>query len=418
MKISELNSRSVCLLGYGREGRASYQAIRQHAPRARLTIADGNPNLPTRPDCPFITGPDYLERLSDFDLIVKSPGIPWHPPADLADRVITATQLFFDSLPDSALTIGVTGTKGKSTTSHLIYEALSSARDRRVILAGNIGEPMLAHLDDAAGTTFVLELSSYQLESLQRSPHIAVVTSFFPDHLDYHRTMAAYREAKSHIAAFQRPGDVVFYNAAYSDCAAIAHPGAGRKVPFTAEDYPGHDVAPGLGERSNLAAAYLVALECGIAPAAARQAIEHSKGLPHRQQSLGRFHGVRWIDDSAATTPESTVSALHALGSEVDVLITGGLDRGYDYAAVGEAIDALQIPHIVALPDTAAKLTAAIHGRTHVHEASTMAAAVATAKRNTRPGRVVLLSSGAPSYNQYRNYYERGDDFLRAIKSA
>jgi UDP-N-acetylmuramoylalanine-D-glutamate ligase len=417
MTITDLQGASVCLLGYGREGQASYRAIKQFAPQARITIADANPHLPHRPNCPFITGPDYLDRLEGFDVIIKSPGIHWNPAPALSARVTSATAVFFASLPATAVTIGVTGTKGKSTTSHLIYEALSAPRDRRVVLAGNIGEPMLAHLSEAEDTTFVLELSSYQLDTLDRSPHIAVVTSFFPDHLDYHGTMDAYREAKSHIARFQGPDDVVFYNRDYPECAEIAKPGAGRKVPFSASDFPGHSAELGQGTSSNLAAAYLVALECGVQPAVARHAVEQAKGLPHRQQLVGTYHGIRWVDDSAATTPESTISALEALGPEVDTLIAGGLDRGYDYAALGQLIEKLAIPHVVVMPDTGPKLAAAIHGDTTVHSAKTMAAAVTLAKQNTRRGRVCLLSSGAPSYNLYGNYYERGDDFLRLVKA-
>src|ERR1700683_1075321 len=174
MTITELDGKHVCILGFGREGRATLEALRQYAPHARITIADINSGIRPVSGAGLITGPDYLERLGDFDVIIKTPGLPWRPPDALAARLTSATELFLNSLPQAVTVIGVTGTKGKSTTAHLIHTALT-AGGKRSILAGNIGEPMLTHLSDATpGTIFVLELSSYQLETLRISPPIGV----------------------------------------------------------------------------------------------------------------------------------------------------------------------------------------------------------------------------------------------------
>ena len=418
MNIHELNGQNVCILGYGREGQASHQALREYAPDANIVVADANPDTQPKHGAELITGPNYLDKLDRFDAIIKSPGIKWRPSGPAA--ATSGTQLFLDSLPAGATVIGVTGTKGKSTTSYLVYRALEAA-GKDVHLAGNIGEPMLNALPLAKpGSYFVLELSSYQLETLRTSPHIAVVTSFFPDHTDYHGSLAAYLEAKSHITKFQQSSDVVFYNSEYPECQQIAAAGPGRQVAFTAASAPA--ALRGLPNPSNLAAAVLVARECGVPEAAAIAALEHAGTLPHRQQSLGLIAGIEWVDDSAATTPQSTVAALQALGDRVDTIIVGGLDRDYDFTELGRALAASLIRHVILFPHTGAKIKHATergaghHQPKDYFETASMPAAVAYAAECTAPGRICLLASGSPSYNQFKNYYERGDAFQSAVR--
>ncbi|HEY2004657.1 MAG TPA: UDP-N-acetylmuramoyl-L-alanine--D-glutamate ligase [Candidatus Saccharimonadia bacterium] len=420
MNIRELNGRNVCILGYGREGQASHRALLRYAPDATVTVADANPATHPEPATELITGPDYLDKLGAFDAIIKTPGLKWHPSGPVAAKLTSGTQLFLDSLPAGTTVIGVTGTKGKSTTSHLIYRALEAA-GKDVHLAGNIGEPMLNTLSLARpGSYFVLELSSYQLETLRTSPHIAVVTSFFPDHTDYHGSLAAYLEAKSHIAKFQQPADIVFYNAQYPECQQIAAASAGRQVAFTATDAP--SALRHLPNPSNVAAAFLVARECGVPAATATLALEQAGTLPHRQQSLGLIAGIEWIDDSAATTPQSAVAAVHTFGDRIDTIIVGGLDRGYDFAELGQTIAGSSVRHVILFPDTGAKIRQAIehasgHPAAQFFETSSLPEAVTYAAKHTAPGRICLLASGSPSYNQFKNYYDRGDAFQQAIKN-
>jgi UDP-N-acetylmuramoyl-L-alanine---L-glutamate ligase len=423
MKLSKLDGHNICILGFGREGRATYAALKAHAPRARITIADADPNLPARPDCSLMLGPGYLRDLGSFDVVIKTPGIKWRPQSGSRSQLTSATELFLDSLPTKTTVIGVTGTKGKSTTAHLISQTLK-AGGRHAILAGNIGDPMLGYLDEATDSTiFVLELSSYQLEDLHTSPHIAVVTSFFPDHIDYHGTMEEYLGAKKHITKYQTARDIVFYNPDYPECREIAELSPGRHLPFTAEQFPGQVGDYRHGSASNLAAAYLVAIHCGVTPQTAVRALENAEGLPHRQQSLGTHHGIVWINDSAATTPQSTLLALDRLEDKVDTIIVGGLNRDYDFGSLGERLARSDISNIVLFPDTGKLIRAAIEavpglpGKRYI-ETSSMSEAVAFARKHTRPGRVCLLSSAAPSYNLYKNYPQRGDDFRQAVLAA
>jgi UDP-N-acetylmuramoylalanine--D-glutamate ligase len=425
MTISDLNDKSVCILGYGREGRATYLALQQYAPKARITIADTSSTLASLPNVPFITGPDYLARLGDFDVIVKTPGIPWRPKADILSRLTSATELFLSSLGPGVKTIGITGTKGKSTTASLIYQVLHAA-GRQVILAGNIGEPMLGHLKDAAsGTIFVLELSSYQLETLKVSPETAVITSFFPDHLDYHGSMQEYFEAKSHIARYQHAGDVVFFNGTSSDCQKLASLSPGEQIPFSPEDFPGHPapIFDSPAGRSNLAAAFMVATRYGVPKADAVKTLETAQALPHRLQTLGTHHQIVWIDDSAATTPESTVTALDATKGHIDTILVGGLDRGYDFTELGHRLANSSVTNIVMFPDTGARIRESIEAAGPVipktyYDAASMEEAVAFAIKSTKPGHICLLSSGSPSYNMFTNYFERGEAFQSAILRA
>lgn len=421
MKISELNHKSICILGYGIEGKSAFQALRKHAPEARITIADGSAAVAAEAGIPLITGPDYLEKLAGFDIIIKSPGIAWHPASTLAAKLTSATQIFLDSIPATTRTIGVTGTKGKSTTTNLIYQALK-AGNKQVLLAGNIGVPMLDLLDEATPeSTFVLELSSYQLETLHTSPHIAVVTSFFPDHLDYHQGLKPYLEAKKNIARFQTTNDTIFYNPDYPECRQIANLSPGTRIPFVATDFPGDDTSlKGIGNRSNLAAAYKVARHCGVSADTVLHALSHATGLPHRQESLGVIGGIEWIDDSAASTPQSTLAAIATFGPKLDTIIVGGLDRGYDFTSLGQALAASIISNVVLFPDTGAKIRAAIEAASPktpktYFETSDMTAAVAFCRTHTATGKAALLSSGSPSYNLFKNYPARGQAFRKAI---
>ncbi|TSC58286.1 MAG: UDP-N-acetylmuramoylalanine--D-glutamate ligase [Candidatus Peregrinibacteria bacterium Greene0416_19] len=367
MKITDLNGKKVCILGFGKEGRAMLRILKKHAPDADITIADANPIERKMKNEKLITGPDYLKDLDQFDIIIKSPGVPPHPElAALGATLTSGTQIFLDTIADSgAMVIGVTGSKGKSTTSTLIYEELKAAgRDAHLI--GNIGKPAIEYIDLAkSGTVFVMEMSSYQLMDLTHSPQIAVVTSFFPEHLDYHGSLEAYLEAKKHIARFQHKDDVMFYNGMSEGARAIASESAGESIPFTTEDAPlplSETKLLGLHNLSNIAAAFKVAIHLGIPQETCVQVFRRFEGLPHRLQSLGIHHGIEWVDDAISTTPESTIAALDALGDRVTTIILGGQDRGNDFAKLGERIVDSEVRTVMLFPGSGGRIRAAIEG--------------------------------------------------------
>jgi len=425
VKITELNGKNVCFIGYAREGLAMQQALATYAPDAKLTFADVNPDAKIVGASAQL-GPDYLKNLDRFDVVIRSMGVPEKPEfAALSEKLTNSTLIFFDTIAGLGVrTIGVTGTKGKSTTANLIYRALKAANNR-TFLMGNIGVPMINYIAEAKpGTTFVIELSSYMLEYLRRSPHIAVVTSFFLEHLDRHGSAAHYWEAKKNIAAHQQPDDAVFYCADYPECRKIAEASAGKKFAFSAADFPlpvGQTKLKGQHNRSNLAAALKIAEYCGVDREAAIETLKNTDGLPYRLRSLGIKNGIEWVEDSLATAPEATVFALEALGRSVDTLITGGMDRGgYDFTTLGKKIVELGVRNVVLFPDTGAQIKMAIEAANPAEpinylETTSMQEAVQFAREASKKGATCLLSSASPSYNLFKDHEDKAAQFIAAI---
>lgn len=435
MKIQDLAGKTICILGYGREGRAMVTALETYAPGCEITIADENEKLEIPATHWKQTGTGWLENLHKFDVIIKSPGIPPNEKLKAeSSKLTSATQIFFDTIADTGATvIGVTGSKGKSTTSSLLYsllEARNSKHEIRNYLIGNIGEPAIAHIADAKpGVTFVMELSSYQLMDLKTSPHIAVITSFFPEHLNYHGSLEAYLDAKKNITRFQKDGDLVFFSTSSNGTADIAKEGDGIKIPFSAADAPvsiSETQLIGDHNLSNIAGAYAVATRLGIPEKTAIDVIKTFKGLPHRLQSLGIHHGQEWIDDAISTTPESTIAALDALDNRVEVLILGGQDRGNDFSGLGERIKASSVSTVILFPGSGPRIKQAIKdagAAVEFFEASGMQEAVLIAKKTTG-GRtplghpIVLLSTASPSYGMFKNFEEKGTIFAHCVQMA
>ncbi len=433
MRIADLNGKKILMLGYGREGKAMEQAIKKHKVTCSFTVSEKYPDLQ-------VMGMDifgiyagqrkYLDPLSSFDVIIKSPGIPPNEELEsLGAKVTSSTQIFLDSIQNTGATvIGVTGSKGKSTTSTLIYEILK-AGDKDVSLVGNIGEPAISHMDEAKpGKFFVMEMSSYQLMNLQTSPHIAVITSFFPEHLDYHGSLENYKNAKKNIAKYLEPQDAIFFNENSEGAIEIAQESKGERIPFSADDCPipiAETKLLGNHNRSNIAAAYAVGEHCGVSADVMQTVIRNFQGLPHRLQSLGMHHGIEWIDDAISTTPESTIAALDALGDRVATIILGGQDRGNDFTQLAQRIKQSSVKIVILFPGTGPRIQEALtqaNVAATIKDAQSMEDAVNIARKQTstqKPGNqqppIVLLSTASPSYNMFKNFEEKGERFRECI---
>ncbi|MFA5273134.1 MAG: UDP-N-acetylmuramoyl-L-alanine--D-glutamate ligase [Candidatus Peribacter sp.] len=440
MCIKDLKGKNICILGFGKEGRAMLAALEEHAPGCEITVADKDATmtLPVGSTHWLQVGEGWLKNLDKFDLLIKSPGIPPLPELKAHNAKLTSpTQIFFDSIAASGATIiGVTGSKGKSTTASLIHAILQTA-GKKSVLVGNIGEPAIAHIGDAAAdTVFVMELSSYQLMDLTVSPPIAVVTAFFPEHLDYHGSVEAYKEAKKHIARFQTKADKIFFAADSAGALEIAQESKGNRIPFSSADTPvaiEETQLIGLHNASNSAAAFLVSRELGVSRDVAITAIRSFTPLPHRLQSLGVHHGIEWVDDSISTTPESAIAALDALGDRVATIILGGQDRGYDFTPLAERLKKSNVQTVILLPESGTRIKEALEKteiQAQVFDINTMEEVVALAKKQTlrptpyalRPTPyplppIALLSPASPSYGMYKNFEERGDRFRECILS-
>lgn len=420
MRIQDLDNKTICIIGYAREGRAMHEVLKKYAPSANITVADLNESLQTEAT-QLQLGAGYLKNLERFDVIIRSSGVKDTPELqNVQNKTTDMTRIFFDSLQGTGVrTIGVTGSKGKSTTTTLIYETLK-AYDPRVILMGNIGIPMIAFLADAKpGATFVIELSSYMLEHVRISPNIAVVTSFFPEHLDRHGSVEAYWAAKKNIALYQKPTDAVFYNANYPQCKEIADASPGERIGFSSSDFPlkiSDTKFKGEHNRSNLAAALKVATYLGVPKEKALAVLKNVDPLPHRLQNVGQHAGVTWVNDSFATAPEATIAALEALKGDVDTLLVGGFDRGVDFTGLAEYLTASSVQNIVVFPDTGLKIRRLMPNTNKTFfETSRMNEAVQWAAKHTAKGKIVLLSPASPSFNLFKDFVVRGEAFIAAV---
>lgn len=404
MKLSELKTHNrILILGYGVEGKAIKEFLESVHPSATIGIGDKS------------IDENYLNRQKDYDLVIKSPGIPKEM---VTIPYTTATNIFFANI--KSMIIGVTGTKGKSTTVSLIGDILR-AGGKKVHIAGNIGRPLILYLlrkipeDDL----FVVELSSYQLDDIQHSPHIAVFLNIFPDHMHYHGSSEKYFEAKSHIVSYSTERDYFIYNPDYPKIASIQT--KAHKIPIIDSLPFDRDKLKLLGSHNidNVCAALTVSQLFKINQETAEAAVSDFRPLPHRLDVIGVFRDITFIDDGAATTPESTIQSLSAV-SGIDTLFVGGQDRGYDFTKLCHKISELKIPNIVAFPDTGEKIVAGLdkHNYTpHVFRTSEMGSAVKFAFSATQKGKACLLSSASPSYSLWESFTDKGNQFREAIES-
>lgn len=429
----------VCLLGYGREGQSSHRFLKRFARDVRVSIADAAAECrPLFETERLICGEDYLSSLSEFDVIIKSPGVPLRLLPELPPhvRLTSQTEIFLEHFV--GFTVGITGTYGKSTTTSLIFELLKTGR-RPVHLTGNIGIPPLDVLAVASPDSIaVFEMSSHQLQHGAVSPDLAIALNIFPEHLDYYQTFESYRRAKQNIAAGPRC-KVFLYNAALPELRTWAHARAEVRT-FAAgqleADYtvsadqffvcgrPALSLSPdralrGAHNDSNLAAALAAAAELDLEREALAKAAAAFKPLPHRIEFVAEVEGRKFYDDSASTAPEATLAAIRAL-APIDVLIVGGLDRAIPLEDFADALADAPVRTLIGLPDTGTQVLEIIRRKStcalNLINTTSLEQAVHEAFGRTRNGAVCLFSPGAASYNAFNNFVERGKAFCSLVE--
>lgn len=428
MKLTDLKNESILILGLGREGFSILNFLSSFFPNKKFGLADVRKkiDLPNSVDKTFF-GDKYLESLEKYDVIVKSPGIPFLPEIKKAKKrgkiITSATQIFFDECRGKI--IGITGTKGKSTTSSLIYEVLK-AGGLDVYLMGNIGIPPLEFLEKGnKDSIFVYELSSFQLKELNNSPQIAVITNLYPEHLDHHGNFKNYKNAKANIVRFQKKADFLIYNSDNKDVEEIAKLSkAKNKFSFSSKQKINEvfDTSHLLGKFNldNIAPAIIVGKKIfNIPDEKIRGAIKNFKPLPHRLEFVGEFKGIKFYNDSLSTIPQATLAALNALGKDVETLIAGGFDRGVDYSILGPAITKSKIKTLILFPTTGEKIWDAVCKvgpcEAKKFEVDKMKDAVDLAFKNTDKGKIVLLSPASTSFNLFKDYEDRGNQFKEYV---
>ncbi|KKU72946.1 MAG: UDP-N-acetylmuramoylalanine-D-glutamate ligase [Candidatus Amesbacteria bacterium GW2011_GWB1_47_26] len=314
--------------------------------------------------------------------------------------------------------IGVTGTKGKGTTATLIYEILKAA-GKKVFFGGNIGKGIFEHLDEMdKDSLVVLELSSFQLIDLHKSPHVAVMLMMTSEHQDWHKSPDEYVEAKSKITQFQMPNDFVVYNQDYPNSVKIGMQGKGQKIAVSGNDWKGEMRLRGGHNRENVAAAAAVAKIFGIQYSVFGEVIKNFKGLEHRLEEAATVDGVTYFDDSFSTTPETTIAAIKAF-TEPLILIAGGSEKGSDFTELGKVIsEAKNIKAVILIGLMAERIKEKISNEEIkiLRGAKNMAEILEQVKSVAESGDVVVLSPAAASFDMFANYKDRGDQFKEAVR--
>jgi UDP-N-acetylmuramoylalanine--D-glutamate ligase len=421
---------NVAIAGYGVEGRSSYRYFSRlgHS----VTVLDQNPQAEIPSGVTSIVGEHAFDALASYDLVVRAPGIK---PTLLsgAAKLTSATIEFFDKCPASV--IGVTGTKGKGTTSSLIHSIITAA-GRKAWLVGNIGTPALDVLSEInEDDVVVFEMSSFQLWDLQKSPHVAVVLMIEADHLDVHSGMDEYVSAKANIAAHQSGGDIVVYNQSNNFSKVIAGLSEGKKIPYPDPRYVhirddniligeqklcAKSVVklPGDHNLENVCAAISAVLDLKIEDESIISGISSFEGLPHRIEFVRSIDDVDYYNDSYSSATLASIAAMKSF-KQPKVLILGGFSRGIDFAALAQEIRDNNVKKVVLIGQTKEQLSMALdrvgYKEYEILKSTDMREIVDAAKSAAQSGDVVLLSPACPSFDMFKNFSDRGDQFKSIV---
>ncbi len=373
------------------------------------------------------TGERYLQNLERFDVVFKSPGIPTVLPEiqkviRKGDVLSSPTNLFFDLCKGTI--IGVTGTKGKGTTATMLYKMLKAAK-KRVFLVGNIGKPALEYIKKIKkGDIVVMELSSFQLQHLRKSPHIAIVLDVTVDHLDHHKNTKEYRDAKKNIVAYQKKSDVAILDTdspivrlfAKHTKAKVFCFGSKEKTWITRQDV----CVPGTHNLKNASAATLAAERMGVSREVILKGLKRFKGNEHRLEFARERDGVRYYNDSAATNPDATIAALRAFDGH-KVFVIGGRNKGFSYAGLAKEIQKSAMRGIVLLGENKNTVFDEFKklGDTKLMKkvvlVNSLNDAVNHANLIAQSGDIVCYSPAAASFDMFRDYGERGRKFKEIV---
>jgi UDP-N-acetylmuramoylalanine--D-glutamate ligase len=452
MILDDLLNKKIAVLGLGKEGFSTAKYLTKH--HLKYSVLDENENLVMPEEIASSLeathlGSNYLADINNYDVIFRSPGIRLSLPALQTaiqnQKIISSqTKFFFDNC--TAPIIGVTGTKGKGTTATLINDILKKT-GKTVFFGGNIGAPVLDFLDEVSESSWVvLELSSFQLQDLQKSPKVAVVLAVGSDHMDYHLTEGAYWDAKANIVLHQTETDFAILNHDSPVSLSFSHKTKAKVIYFSRKS----EVNPGvylsgeeimthfqsellplvkkasvqlIGEHNldNITAAASAAKVLGIDNQIIKQAIEEFRGLPHRLQLCGESKGVKFYDDSASTNPETTIAALKSF-TQPEVLIMGGSSKGADFTKLGAEIAlSTNIVGVILIGEEADRIEQAIKSNgtftgfilTHLKDTKEV---VSRAVKLAPHGGVVILSPACASFDMFKNYSDRGDRFQEEVK--
>lgn len=465
MNLESLKNKRICLLGFGIENRALLDFLILKKVKCEITICDAfkqndkkNPSvilsacLPARQGAKnlsqrskqdslsavqnekifikYNTGKNYDKNLDQFDIIFRIAGYPLFSKELLKAKkkgviISSATKLFFDFCPTKNI-IGVTGTKGKGTTSSLIVHILKSSK-KKVYFGGNIGTPMFSFLNKIKQSDYVvLELSSFQLEDLDVSLHISVITNFTPEHLapadpknpNYHKSLKDYWKAKINIFRWQDKNNYLVVNEILKS-KIINLKLKNKKIFFNTSDLKSNLV--GEYNKANIAAAVEVAKILKIKKEIIAKAVGSFYGLPHRIEFVREHKGVKYFDNSFATTPEATIEDLKSFREPI-ILLLGGADKGSDFKNLAKEIVKRKVKLVIlidgqATPRIKKELLKYKYPKQKMLLMKSMSEGIEIASKNSEVGDIVLLSTACASFGMFRNYKERGEQFKLEVKN-
>jgi UDP-N-acetylmuramoylalanine--D-glutamate ligase len=450
-----LSNHKVLILGFGKEGRSTFRFIRKNFPGVSLAIADRDPVIQERSEGllngqlqELHTGPDYLKHIQDYSLIIKSPGvsIPEESRPAAGTLVTSQTRLMLEAYHRQI--IGITGTKGKSTTTSLVHHLLQTAGINS-ILVGNIGLPPFDYLESIGPETrIVYEMSSHQLEDSILAPHISVLLNLFPEHLDRYPSLEDYYSAKMRILTGQIENDTFIYNedipgiseriravntgrnylsfssgfimkeGCYLDGNRIflCHQGHSSEFIEVTDNFP----LKGQHNRMNMMAAILSARQAGASEDAIRKGLFTFTGLEHRLEYVGCFRDIYFYNDSIATIPEATIAAVRTLPA-TDTLILGGFDRMLDYSALVDFLVHSSVKNFIFLGKAGQRMLEGFRSYSNddqnLVQVNSLQEAFEIILKVTGKGKICLLSPAAASYDSFRNFEERGSLFKKIAES-
>ncbi len=390
--IDKINGKRILIWGYGREGQSTEQFLKRCCKPANVEIFEGKRD-------------GFNE--DDYDWIVKSPGIVYHE-ANL--KYLSQTEIFLEEYRDRV--IGITGTKGKSTTSSMLYSVLKECSGKKVIILGNIGQPCLDYFEEVDEDTLVVfEMSCHQLAHTEVSPHIALFLNFYEEHLDYYVTVDRYFKAKSNIARYQTEGDYFFVG---DNVPAIET--KAQTIFMKRQEEQLFELSV-LGEHNIYNAQFVHYIAVKLLGCDEKRVLESMrvfKGLPHRLEHIGDVDGVAFYDDSISTIPEATISAVKSI-PEVQTVLIGGMDRGINYDVLIRFIQENSQYQYICMYDSGKRIYDAVGDCFQCRYVPDLELAVEEAKRITNEGRACVLSPAAASYGYFKNFEERGDIYKKYV---
>ena len=438
----KLDGKKIAILGFGLEGKSTYKFIRKFSD-ITLYILDqkdySNDELIKNDSNVVVICDNYLDNLDSYDVIIKAPGVILKDidATSFKDKITSQLELLMEVNRDNI--IGITGTKGKSTTTTLIYEMFkNSGYDAHLL--GNIGKPIFDEIDSfKEDSIIVIEMSALQLEFVKYSPHVALLLNLFPEHLDHAGTVEHYYQNKLNIFKYQEKNDTGIY--AYDNDTLKSYIDKNNykqdMISVSLDDnthmhikdnfiYYKNKKLYDITSKRNLigdcnlenimfalavSEIYYLPLDIVI------DTINNFKPLSHRLELVGTYNGITFYDDAIATIPEACINAIKSL-KIVDTLILGGMDRNIDYSVLIDYLKSSSVSNIICMPETGYKIAdGLITSNKKVYKCETLEESVKVAKNETKKGYICLLSPAAASYNKYKNYIEKGNRYQELVKN-